>query len=203
MNRLPIFIGMLVGGYGGWWLGDYYSFGLMGSYIVGCTFFATLYKENPKGLPGESYKVTDPKLAEIIQETVWKVVSTHELAGVATVVPAGDLVAAIRAVLPKGRVVSRVEENAHLPNGPKAKGKAIFMSSPQPLGPMQSKETVVYIMPADYQDGGKESPQEQQYRARLILTTATAKIYLRGNETPFSSTGWHSLKDHIIKALVP
>lgn len=54
----------------------------VGSYIVGCTFFATLYKENPKGLPGKPYKVTDPKLAEVIQETVWKVVNGHELAGV-------------------------------------------------------------------------------------------------------------------------
>lgn len=55
----------------------------VGSYVVGCTYFATLYKESPKGLPGEPYKVTDPKLAEVIQETVWKVVSGNELAGVA------------------------------------------------------------------------------------------------------------------------
>jgi hypothetical protein len=54
----------------------------VGSYIVGCTFFATLYGENPKGLSGEPYKVTDTKLAEIIQETVWSVVSKHELSGV-------------------------------------------------------------------------------------------------------------------------
>jgi hypothetical protein len=53
----------------------------VGSYVVGCTYFATLYRENPKGLPGEPYKVTDQKLAEVIQDTVWKVVSTHELAG--------------------------------------------------------------------------------------------------------------------------
>jgi hypothetical protein len=33
-------------------------------------------------LPGEPYKVTDPKLAEVIQDTVWKVVSMSELAGV-------------------------------------------------------------------------------------------------------------------------
>jgi hypothetical protein len=56
----------------------------VGSYVVGCTYFATLYRENPKGLPADPYKVTDPKLAEVIQDTVWKVVSTHELAGVAT-----------------------------------------------------------------------------------------------------------------------
>lgn len=55
----------------------------VGSYVVGCTYFATLYQENPKGLPGEPYNVTDPKLAEVIQDTVWKVVSTTELAGVA------------------------------------------------------------------------------------------------------------------------
>jgi hypothetical protein len=61
----------------------------VGSYIVGCTFFATLYNENPKGLPGEPYKVTDPRLAEVIQETVWKVVSTNELAGVAKPKPTG------------------------------------------------------------------------------------------------------------------
>jgi hypothetical protein len=54
----------------------------VGSYVVGCTFFATFYKENPKGLPGAPYKVEDAKLAGIIQDAVWKVVSTHELAGV-------------------------------------------------------------------------------------------------------------------------
>lgn len=54
----------------------------VGSYVVGCTYFATLYRENPKGLPGAPYKVTDPRLAEVIQDTVWKVVRTHELAGV-------------------------------------------------------------------------------------------------------------------------
>jgi hypothetical protein len=174
----------------------------VGSYIVGCTFFATLYRENPKGLPSAPYKVEDGKLAGVIQEAVWKVVSTQELAGVATFVPTNDPVAAIRAVLPKGWIISRVKENASLPNLPKANGKAIFMSLPQQqLGPMQSKESIVYIMPADYQDSGEESPQEQQYRPRLILTTSTAKIYLRGNETPFSSTGWHTLKDDILKAM--
>jgi hypothetical protein len=54
----------------------------VGSYVVGCTYFATLFQENPKGLPGGPYQVTDAKLAEAIQETVWKVVSGHELAGV-------------------------------------------------------------------------------------------------------------------------
>ncbi len=53
----------------------------VGSYVVGCTYFATLYKQNPKGLPSAPYKVEDAKLAAIIQDVVWKVVSTNELAG--------------------------------------------------------------------------------------------------------------------------
>ncbi len=55
----------------------------IGSYVVGCTYFATIYRENPKKLPSEPYKVADPKLAEVIQDTVWKVVGANELAGVA------------------------------------------------------------------------------------------------------------------------
>ena len=54
----------------------------VGSYVVGCTFYATLYRENPRGLPSEPYQVTDPKLAEVIQAAVWHVVSAHELTGV-------------------------------------------------------------------------------------------------------------------------
>jgi hypothetical protein len=56
----------------------------VGSYVVGCSYFATLYKENPKGLPSAPYKVEDAKLTGIIQDAVWKIVSTNELAGVRT-----------------------------------------------------------------------------------------------------------------------
>ena len=34
MNRFLIFIGMLVGGYVGWWIGDYLDLGLMGAFLV-------------------------------------------------------------------------------------------------------------------------------------------------------------------------
>jgi hypothetical protein len=54
----------------------------VGSYVVGCTFYATLYKENPQGLPHEPYQIADAKLAEVIQDTVWHVVCLQELAGV-------------------------------------------------------------------------------------------------------------------------
>lgn len=63
---------------------DGIHFNEVGSYIVGCTFYATLFKENPKGLTASPYKVNNPQLVNIIQDTVWKVVSTHALSGVAS-----------------------------------------------------------------------------------------------------------------------
>ncbi len=34
MNRLLMFLGMTVGGYLGWWIGDYIGLGLMGTFLV-------------------------------------------------------------------------------------------------------------------------------------------------------------------------
>lgn len=53
----------------------------VGSYIAACTLFATLYGDNPKGPTTKPYGDIDPKVAEVIHDVVWKVVSTHELAG--------------------------------------------------------------------------------------------------------------------------
>lgn len=61
---------------------DGIHFNDIGSYIVGCTFFATLYGETPVGLPSEPYKVRNGELVTTIQNTVWDVVSKHPLAGV-------------------------------------------------------------------------------------------------------------------------
>jgi hypothetical protein len=55
-----------------------------GSYLVGCTFFATLLKQSPMGLPTEPYGNIDPSLAETIQKTVWQVVTAHPDSGVGT-----------------------------------------------------------------------------------------------------------------------
>jgi hypothetical protein len=57
--------------------------GVDGSYLVGCTFFATIHRQDPRGLPTAPYGVTDEPLARIIQEVVWEVVSKHPLAGLA------------------------------------------------------------------------------------------------------------------------
>lgn len=34
MSRSLIFIGMIVGGYVGWWVGDYFGFGLTGDFVL-------------------------------------------------------------------------------------------------------------------------------------------------------------------------
>lgn len=66
-------------------IGQVYKDGIhlnnVGSYIVACTFFVTLYGENPEKLTTEPYGDIDPKVAEVIHDVVWNVVKGHELAG--------------------------------------------------------------------------------------------------------------------------
>jgi hypothetical protein len=84
----------LVPGYRTPW--DFYSDGVHvnndGSYLVACTFYATIFGKSPVGLPigpyqGQPGLAADgirisPELARTIQETVWEVVSAHPLTGV-------------------------------------------------------------------------------------------------------------------------
>lgn len=51
--------------------------GEMGSYLVGCTFYATMMKQSPVGLPTEPYGKLDPKVAAVLQQTVWDVVNRN------------------------------------------------------------------------------------------------------------------------------
>jgi uncharacterized protein (DUF2141 family) len=69
----------------------------VGSYLVALTFFATIYQENPLGLPIPQEYQPDPtrsydqalssELAAILQDTVWDVVTTPPLAGISAVEP--------------------------------------------------------------------------------------------------------------------
>ncbi|MFT3788500.1 MAG: hypothetical protein QM770_20400 [Tepidisphaeraceae bacterium] len=45
-----------------------------GSYIVGLTFYSTLFHDDPRGLPTEPWGKLDPAQAKAIQEAVWSVV---------------------------------------------------------------------------------------------------------------------------------
>ncbi len=70
---------------------DGIHFNNVGSYIVGLTFYATMFREDPRGMTAEPYnghldpkkdRLIDEKLAAAIQDAVWNVVSKHPLAGV-------------------------------------------------------------------------------------------------------------------------
>lgn len=55
-----------------------------GAYIVGCTYFAVLYRETPVGLSGAPYNVSDPTYIAAVQSTAWAVVSRYPYAGIAS-----------------------------------------------------------------------------------------------------------------------
>ena len=68
-------------------------FNNVGSYLVGLTFYATIFGDDPRGLTADPYNENfDPEkdrridvtLALATQDAVWSVVSTHSLAGVRT-----------------------------------------------------------------------------------------------------------------------
>jgi hypothetical protein len=70
---------------------DGIHFNNVGSYVVGVTFYATIFRDDPRGLTAEPYNVKldrtkdqriDEKPALTIQDAVWGVVSTHPLAGI-------------------------------------------------------------------------------------------------------------------------
>lgn len=49
--------------------------GELGSYLVACTYYATLTKRSPVGLTTQPYGDLDAAIAEIIQQVAWEVVS--------------------------------------------------------------------------------------------------------------------------------
>lgn len=52
-----------------------------GRYVTALTFFTTIYKDDPRGLPLVGFNVT-PEAATIFQEVVWEIVTRTELSGV-------------------------------------------------------------------------------------------------------------------------
>jgi hypothetical protein len=70
---------------------DGIHFNNVGCYVVGTTFYATMFRDDPKGLTAAPYnekldsvkdRKIDDNLAAAIQEAVWSVVSMHPLSGV-------------------------------------------------------------------------------------------------------------------------
>lgn len=54
----------------------------LGSYLVGCVFHATLFGEDPMGLPSEPYGAIPAAVAKAIQQAAWKAVQEHPESGV-------------------------------------------------------------------------------------------------------------------------
>lgn len=54
----------------------------VGSYMLSMTFYATLYRESPIGLPYDSSVITNPLVAAQIQDAAWQTVRSEPLAGV-------------------------------------------------------------------------------------------------------------------------
>jgi hypothetical protein len=70
---------------------DGIHFNNVGSYIVGLTFYTTLFLDEPRGMTADAYnekldpkhdRLIDRKLATAIQDAVWTVVRKHPMAGV-------------------------------------------------------------------------------------------------------------------------
>jgi len=89
----------LVPGYMTAW--DLYQDGVhvnnVGSYLVGLSYYSTIFGRSPVGLPvggyqgemgtGADYHAISPELAEVVQETVWEAVTAHIDSGVTTDTP--------------------------------------------------------------------------------------------------------------------
>lgn len=54
-----------------------------GNYIVGCTYYSVMFKQNPTGFSGSRYGVSGTAQS-VIQQTVWSVVSSNQYTGVGT-----------------------------------------------------------------------------------------------------------------------
>jgi hypothetical protein len=110
-----------------------------------------------------------------------------------------DPVAAIRSALPQGWAILKVEENAFPADLPNGKGKAILLGRGG-----EETDAIVYIMPADYQDGGEhlKSKLSRTIPAKLIATVPTAKIYLWERFGQLSAPGWPGMWDDVPKSLL-
>jgi Ca2+-binding RTX toxin-like protein len=67
---------------------DHVHLNNVGSYIVGATYYATLYRNTPLSIPIPSdYGTVPAATAQIIQQTIWDVVSADRSLGGSTVLP--------------------------------------------------------------------------------------------------------------------
>ena len=103
---------------------DGIHFNNAGAFAVGTTFYATMFRRDPRGLDAGPYgrgrsdkdREIEPGLARAVQEVVWEVVSTHPLAGVKG--------AEIKGTASKGTTAKGTAAKGTAAKGTAAKGQA-------------------------------------------------------------------------------
>ncbi len=110
-------------------------------------------------------------------------------------------VAAVKAVLPRGWVILKVEDNTYPSYRPRGKGTAMFLGISAKRYRKQECSAVLYIMPKDYEDGGVDPThgQAQSPPARLIATATDGKVYLWPPNG--RAEGWTTMLEDLLKAL--
>ncbi len=111
-----------------------------------------------------------------------------------------DPVPAVRAVLPRGWTILKVEDGTYPWYRPKGLGTAIFMAISGKKYLKQDYSAVLFIMPSDYKDGGEDPThgQAQTFPPRLIAKTKNAKLYLwPGPE----AEDWKTMQQDLLRAL--
>ncbi len=117
---------------------------------------------------------------------------------------ASDPVEAIKSVLPSGWKIDKVERNAYPSYRPPGNGSGVFLVISGKSYAKWQYSAVVYIMPADYEDGGPNPggglmPTGQTWPPGLIGQTRKRKIYL----WPYANhPDWPTIKSDILRALV-
>lgn len=114
-----------------------------------------------------------------------------------------DPVASLRPVLPEGWRVLRVEEKTYPGDRPKGEGKAIFLVGPRRTTMKQDYHAIIYIMPADYEDGSADPTRgrAQEPPARFFLATPDARIYLFPPGV-LSVPGWPTFSEDVFRAIL-
>jgi hypothetical protein len=111
-----------------------------------------------------------------------------------------DPVAAVRAALPDGWTI-KVEDGTYPPHRAAGKGKAIFLLPSYRDG----AEVIVYLMPSDYRDGEKVTAEVKaptSHPASVIGAVPSFKVYLWAAGGYFTASGWPTVTDDILKALL-
>jgi len=111
-------------------------------------------------------------------------------------------IAAVKAVLPQGWVVLKVEEGTYPSYRPQGKGKAVVLGVSGKKYRKQQCSAVLYIMPPDYEDGGEDPThgQAQSPPARLIARAKNGKLYLWPPNG--KAEDWRTMQEDLLKVLL-